>query len=218
MESEWDRLVASRRCESHRLVRSRQERRHIGGRDRRGRSVACDESNGQNFVCKTDYAVSAYRRWSHTDIEHIISIIIHLVTLHYVIVCGRIRGAGGLPWWSLSRIVICCGRYALEQHRELLMTVSNGMVTSSVDTSIEIQLTNCSKCDTMLYSACGINGSWLAPPMVDGPFKSPGLFARVRQILKRAMLTVPSSLGLGWNVLPSSICQFTFHFPDWLYL
>jgi hypothetical protein len=54
-----------------RPVPSRQERRHVGGRDRRGRSVAGDESHGQNFVYKTDHAVPAYRRWNHTDIDGI---------------------------------------------------------------------------------------------------------------------------------------------------
>jgi hypothetical protein len=50
-------------------VSSPQERRYVGGRDRRGRLAAGDESRGQNFVYKTDRAVRAYRRWNHTDID-----------------------------------------------------------------------------------------------------------------------------------------------------
>jgi hypothetical protein len=72
-----DREVRRSECVSHSNVQnqtatslpSRQERRHVGGRDRRGRSVAGEESYGQNFVYKTDRAVRTYRWCSHTNID-----------------------------------------------------------------------------------------------------------------------------------------------------
>jgi hypothetical protein len=70
------------------------------------------------------------------------------------------------------------------------------MVTSSGDASVEVQLANCGNCDTVRCSACDIDDSCPVPQLVEDLAGARiRYFARVRQLYKRTMVTVPSSEG-----------------------